>query len=60
MKLFVHTRVTLQYFNFKGRMNLKGLLHSFSDNCCRVTAGGNEIDPYLNHHDHSFKGSLDL
>ena len=48
----------------KGRMNLKSLL-SISialaiANCCRMTAGGNEIDQHLNHHNHSFEGSLDL
>ena len=29
MKLFIHARVTLEYFNFKERMNLKGLLSTF-------------------------------
>ena len=66
MKLFIHVRVTLEYFNFKRENEFKRFVvyfHCFSDNCCRATAGGNEINPHLNvlnRHDHSFKGSLDL
>ena len=63
MKLFIHARVTLKYLNFKREDEFKRFVvyfHCFSDNCCQATAGGNEIDPNLNHHDHLFKGSLDL
>ena len=42
----------------KGRMNLKGFLSIFIASA--ITAGVNEIDPHLNRHDHSCKGSLDL
>ena len=63
MKLFVHVRVTLEYFNFKSENEFKRFVvyfHCFSDNCCRETAKGNAIDPNLNRHDHSFKGLLNL
>ena len=61
--LFIHARVTLKYFNFKRENKFKICVvyfYCFSDNCCRAVVGGNEIDPHLNHHDHSFKGLLDL
>ena len=61
--LFIHTHVTLKYFNFKRENEFERFdvyFYCFSDNCCRATAGGNEIDPYLNRQDHLFKGSLDL
>ena len=63
MKLFIHTRVTLEYFNFKREYEFKRFIvyfHCFSDNWCRVTVSGKGINPHLNRHDHSFKGSLDL
>ena len=46
-------------------MNLKGLLSTSIAISSAITAaerllGDSEIDPHLNHHDHSFKGSLDL
>ena len=63
MKLFIHALVTLEYFNLKRKYEFKRFIvyfHCFSNNCCLVTAGGNEINPHLNHYDHSFNGSLDL
>ena len=39
-------------------MNLKGLLSTSIASA--ITAGGNEIDSHLNHHDYLFKGLLDL
>ena len=60
---FIHARVTLEYFNFKTENEYERFVvyfYCFSDNCCRATAGGNEIDPHLNRHNHSFKGSLNL
>ena len=63
MKLFMHARVTLEYFNFKRENEFKRFVvyfHYFSDNCYRATAGGNEIDPHLNRHNHWFKGLLNL
>ena len=44
MKLFIHARVTLEYFNFKRENEFERFVvyfHCFSDNCGRVTAGGN-------------------
>ena len=46
-------------------MNLKGLWSTFFAISSAMTAaerllGDSEIDPHLNHHDHSFKGSLYL
>ena len=62
--LFIHARATLEYFNFKRENEFKRFrvvyFYCFSDKCCQVTAGGNEIGPHLNHHGHSFKGLLDL
>ena len=58
MKLFIHTRVTLEYFNFKRPNKFKSLL-SISITLA-MTARGNEIDPHLNRHNHLFKGSLNL
>ena len=61
--LFIHVRVTLKYLHFKRENEFKICVvyfYCFSDNCCRAVAGGNEIDPHLNRHDHSFKGLLDL
>ena len=43
--LFIHARVTLEYFNFKTENELERFVvyfYCFSDNCCRVTARGNE------------------
>ena len=68
--LFIHARLTMEYFNFKKRMNFKGLLSTSSDTCCGATAGGNDETSkwkrstseraHLNHHDCSFNGLLDL
>ena len=62
MKLFIHARVTLKHFSFKRENEFKSFViyfHCFSDNCCLATAGGNGINPHMNRHNHSFKGSLD-
>ena len=64
--LFIHTRVTLEYFNFKRENVIKRFgvyLYCFSNNCmlpsdCWRKLPGN--DPHLNHHDYSFNNSLDL
>ena len=61
--LYYTCTVTLEYFNFKRENEFERFVvcfYCFSDNCCWATAGGNEIDPQLNRHDHSFKGSLVL
>ena len=55
--LFIHARVTLEYFNFKRENRFKRVavyFCCFSNNCCRVTAGGNGSDPHLNRHDPTF------
>ena len=39
---FIQACVTLEYFNFKGRMNCKGLLSTSSNTCCQASAGGND------------------
>ena len=43
--LFLHARVTLEYFNFKRENEFKGLVStsiaSAITACCRATAGGN-------------------
>ena len=38
--LFIHARVTLEYFSFKGRMYLKGLL--FTSIASVITAAAND------------------
>ena len=56
MKLFIHARVTLEYFYLQKESKFKRFdvyFHCFSDNCYRVTAGGNEIDLHLSRHDNS-------
>ena len=61
--LFIHACVTLEYFNFKSENEFKKFIvcfYCFSYNCCKATARGNEFNPHLNCHAHSFKGSLDL
>ena len=45
MKLIVHARITLEYFNFKRENEFKRFVvyfYCFSGNCCRATVGGNE------------------
>ena len=43
--LFIHARVTLEYFNFKRENVFKSLVSTFIASaitaCCRATAGGN-------------------
>ena len=59
--LFIHAHVTLEYFNFKRKNEFKRFVvyfYCFSDKCWLAIAVGNEIDPYLNRHDHSFKFGL--
>ena len=59
MKLFIHACVTLEYFNLNRENDFERLVvyfYCFSDNCCRVTAGGNKIAPHLNHHRSFVKG----
>ena len=62
MKLLYACKCNTEYFNFKRENEFKRFVvffHCFSDNCCRATAGGNEIDPHQSSH-HLFKGSLEL
>ena len=40
--LFIRARATLEYFNYKRKMNFTGLLSTSSDTCCRATTGGND------------------
>ena len=58
MKLFIHARITLEYVNFEKENKFKSFLSIFIASA--ITAGVNEIDPHMNRHDHSCKGSLDL
>ena len=58
MKLFIHARVTVEYFNFERENEFKRFLSIFIASV--ITAGVNEIDSHPNRHDHSCKGSLDL
>ena len=63
MKLFIHAHVTLEYVNFKSENEFKRFVvyfYYFSNNCYQANASGNEIALYLNHHNRSFEGSLDL